>query len=73
MIYKGKKLKTAILLLLCVFLLFAVSACVDLVYEAPDGQDLVARIESLNGQHTLDYGQKIGLGSKKYTLVDLGD
>ena len=27
MVYKGKKLKTAILLLLCVFLLFAVSAC----------------------------------------------
>ena len=48
-------------------------ACVDLVYAAPDGQDLVARIESLNGQHTLDYGQEIGLGSKAYRLVDLDD
>ena len=46
-------------------------ACVDLVYAAPDGQDLIARIESLNGQHTLDYGQEIGLGSKAYQLVRL--
>ncbi len=48
-------------------------ACVDLVYAAPDGQDLVARIESLNGQHTLDYGQEIGLGSREYDLVRLDD
>ena len=48
-------------------------ACVDLVYAAPDGQDLVARIESLNGQHTLDYGQEIGLGCKTYQLVNLDD
>lgn len=46
-------------------------ACVDLVYAAPDGKDLVARIESLNGQHTLDYGQEIGLGSKNYKLVSI--
>ena len=48
-------------------------ACVDLVYAAPDGKDLVARIESLNGQHTLDYGEKIGLGKKSYRLVKLDD
>ena len=46
-------------------------ACVDLVYAAPDGADLVARIESLNGQHTLDYAEEIGLGSRDYQLVDL--
>ena len=46
-------------------------ACVDLVYAAPDGADLVARIESLHGQHTLDYGEEIGLGSRDYQLVDL--
>ena len=34
--------------------------------------DLVARIESLNGWHTLDYGEQIGLGSKDYTLVAIG-
>ena len=48
-------------------------ACVDLVYAAEDGQDLVARIESLNGQHTLDYGAQIGLGTKNYQLVNLDD
>ena len=48
-------------------------ACVDLVYAAPDGQDLIDRIESLNGQHTLDYGEEIGLGSREYTMVNLDD
>ena len=47
-------------------------ACADLVYAASDGADLVARIESLNGWHTLDYGEQIGLGSKDYALVAIG-
>lgn len=46
-------------------------ACVDLVYKSKDGKDLIERIESRNGCHTLDYGEKIGLGSQKYTLVKL--
>lgn len=46
-------------------------ACVDLVYEAPDGQSLIERIESLNGTHTLDYAEEIGLGSKTYSLVNI--
>lgn len=46
-------------------------ACVDLVYAAPDGKDLVGRIESRNGIHTLDHAEKIGLGSQKYNLVKL--
>lgn len=48
-------------------------ACVDLVYAAPDGQDLIARIESLNGVHTLEYGEEIGLGSQTYELVLIDD
>ena len=48
-------------------------ACVDLVYAAPDSKDLIARIESLHGQHTLDYGEEIGLGSKAYTFVNLDE
>ena len=48
-------------------------ACVDLVYVAPDSKDLIARIESLHGQHTLDYGEEIGLGSKAYTFVNLDE
>ena len=43
-------------------------ACVDLVYAAPDGKDLIARMESLNAIHTLEHGAAIGLGSRKYEL-----
>jgi uncharacterized Fe-S center protein len=43
-------------------------ACVDLVYAASDGKDLIQRIESRNGLLTIDHAEKIGLGSKKYEL-----
>ena len=48
-------------------------ACVDLVYEAEDGQSLISRIESRNGLHTLDQAEKIGLGSRKYQLVNIDE
>ena len=44
-------------------------ACVDLVYAAPDGQDLIERIESRNGIHTIEHAEAIGLGSRTYELV----
>ncbi len=43
-------------------------ACIDLVYDAPDGDSLVQRIESRNGLHTLEQAEKIGLGSREYEL-----
>ena len=46
-------------------------ACVDLVYAAPDGKDLIARMESRHGIHTLEHGEAIGLGSRKYELVSI--
>jgi len=46
-------------------------ACLDLVYAAPDGQDLIERIESLNGAHMVRYAAAIGLGSLEYELVSL--
>jgi uncharacterized Fe-S center protein len=46
-------------------------ASVDLVYAAPDGKSLVQRMESKNGVHTLDYAEKIGLGSLTYELVSI--
>ncbi|MDR2768513.1 MAG: DUF362 domain-containing protein [Treponema sp.] len=46
-------------------------ACVDLVYAAPDGKDLIERIESRNGLLTIDHAAAIGLGSKVYELVKL--
>lgn len=48
-------------------------ACVDLVYEAEDGQSLINRIESRNGLHTLEQAEKIGLGSREYQLVNIDD
>ncbi len=46
-------------------------ACIDLVYDAPDGDSLVKRIESRNGLHTLEQAEKIGLGSRTYQLVSI--
>ena len=47
-------------------------ASVDLVYAAPDGKDLIERMESRHGIHTLEHGEAIGLGSRKYELVSIG-
>ena len=44
-------------------------ATTDLVWAAPDSADVIERIESRNGRHTLDYAEKIGLGSQEYELV----
>ena len=46
-------------------------ACVDLVYAASDGRDLIQRIESRNGLLTIDHAESIGVGSKTYRLVRL--
>lgn len=48
-------------------------ASVDLIYAAPDGKDLITRMESRNGIHTLEHGEAIGLGSRKYELVNIGE
>lgn len=46
-------------------------ACVDLVYTAPDGKDLIQRMESRHGIHTLEHAEAIGLGSREYELVSI--
>jgi hypothetical protein len=46
-------------------------ACVDLVYGAPDGADLVNRIQTRMGLTTLEHAEAIGLGSREYELVEL--
>ena len=46
-------------------------ACVDLVYAAPDSRDLIERIESRNGLLTIDYAEKLGIGSKSYEFIRL--
>lgn len=47
-------------------------ACVDLVKAAPDGKSLIERMRSLNGEHILTHAEKLGVGSRRYTLVRLG-
>jgi hypothetical protein len=39
----------------------------------PDSKSLVARIESRNGLHTLEAGEQVGLGSRHYRLVVIGE
>lgn len=46
-------------------------ACIDLVYDAEDGDSLVERIESRNGLLTLEHAEEIGLGSREYSLVHI--
>ncbi|MCR5418974.1 MAG: DUF362 domain-containing protein [Lachnospiraceae bacterium] len=48
-------------------------ACVDLVFEAPDGASLQNRILEKNGLNILTHAQKIGLGSRCYELVDVDE
>lgn len=51
-------------------------ACLDLVFRhhSTDGDDshpLIERINSRHGTHTVDYAEKIGLGTKNYRIVPL--
>lgn len=48
-------------------------ACIDLIYQAEGREALVNRIEKMNGLHTLERAEEIGLGSRKYELVSLDD
>lgn len=48
-------------------------ASIDLVFEAEGSESFKERVNSRNGLHTLDYAEKIGLGSQKYRLVSIDD
>ncbi len=47
-------------------------ACLDLVWEADGNEKLLWRIDDLQGLHTLEHAEEIGLGSRSYTLIDIG-
>jgi len=48
-------------------------ACIDLVYASnDDSADLIARIESRDGQHVLEATEALGVGSRAYELVEIG-
>ncbi|MBR1666691.1 MAG: DUF362 domain-containing protein [Bacteroidaceae bacterium] len=51
-------------------------ACVDIVFnmqpsEGNDNRPLMKRINQRHGTHTIDWAEKIGLGSKQYTLINI--
>ena len=48
-------------------------ASIDMVYKLPEAElhDLKERIESRGGLHQLEYGDQIGLGSRKYELIEV--
>lgn len=46
-------------------------ACVDLIFKADGNESMIKRINSRNGLLTLEHAQKIGLGSREYTLVNI--
>lgn len=50
-------------------------ACLDLVYASqdPGKKDLLERIESRNGVHTVEAAAELGVGSREYELISLND
>ncbi len=51
-------------------------ACVDIINQQKvtatnDPTDLLSRIDKQHGTHTIDWAEKIGLGTKKYKLVEI--
>ncbi len=53
-------------------------ACVDIVFgiqpsEGNDNKPLTERINSRHGTHTIDWAEKIGLGTKKYELINIDE
>ena len=48
-------------------------ACVDLVYasEDPGKADMIKRIESRNGTHTIKVAVELGIGSREYELIEI--
>lgn len=51
-------------------------ACVDIINRQQvtaenDPTDLLKRIDKQHGTHTIDWAEKLGLGTKKYTIVNI--
>lgn len=51
-------------------------ACLDLVFNCPTTEDnnpepLKKRINKKHGRHTVDYAEQIGLGTKRYRIVEI--
>ena len=54
-------------------ILAADNACVDLLYNLPDGggKALIERVETRHGLRQLSYMKELGMGNDRYTLIDI--
>jgi uncharacterized Fe-S center protein len=48
-------------------------ACLDLIYKADGNESFVQRVESLNGVRTIEAAEQIGLDSRAYTIINVGN
>lgn len=50
-------------------------ACLDLIYNSndPGKEKMIKRIESKHGIHTVESAEKLGIGSRKYKLIEIED
>ncbi len=48
-------------------------ACTDMIYAAKNSRALTDLFESKNGIHSIEYAEKIGLGSRNYKLIEIKD
>lgn len=48
-------------------------ACLDFIYQSedPGKADLIERIESRNGVHTIEAAEQLGVGSREYELISI--
>lgn len=46
-------------------------ACVDMIYMAPDGEDVIHRIESRKGITILNHCEEMNFGNREYDLIDI--
>ena len=46
-------------------------ASIDMVYAAPDGKDLIERIESRSGLRQLSAMKELGMGNNQYDLISI--
>ena len=54
--------------------LYSRKLCTELypnLYRDESAVHLIERIDSRNGMHTLDYAERLGMGSQRYELVEL--
>ena len=54
-------------------ILAADNACIDLIYNLPDGggKAMIERVETRHGLRQLSYMKEIGMGNDRYTLIDI--